>query len=128
MRLFISLLAATVLAVVVLTACNSKDQTSATTGNASSSGAANSSSVAGSSPASQTPATAQPAPGDGVRRITTVEARSALDKGEAVIVDVRSDSAYKEGHIKGAKLMPSNDFLNRIGELPRDKMIITYCS
>ena len=65
---------------------------------------------------------------DGVRRVTTSELRDLLSKGQAVVIDVRNEAAYKTGHIKGAKLIPTNEFLNRINELPRDKMIITYCS
>jgi 3-mercaptopyruvate sulfurtransferase SseA len=68
------------------------------------------------------------AQGDGVRRITPAEVRVALEKGEAVIVDVRGPGAYEAGHVKGALSMPTDQLLSRIGELPRDKMIITYCS
>jgi predicted sulfurtransferase len=68
------------------------------------------------------------AQGDGVRRVTPAEVRAALEKGEAVIVDVRGSGAYEAGHIKGARSMPTDQLLSRIGELPRDKMVITYCS
>ena len=66
--------------------------------------------------------------GDGVRRITPEEARKALDAGTAVIIDVRDEASYKAGHAKGARSIPVNDIASRAGELPRDKMIITYCS
>ena len=69
-----------------------------------------------------------PEQGDGVRRITPAEAREALDKGQAIIIDVRNDEAYKMGHVKGALLIPVNDFVARMKDLPRDKLIITYCS
>jgi 3-mercaptopyruvate sulfurtransferase SseA len=65
---------------------------------------------------------------DGVRRITPEEARKALETGKAIIVDVRDESSYKAGHAKGARWIPVNDISARAGELPRDKMIITYCS
>ena len=65
---------------------------------------------------------------DGVRRITPAEAREAVERGRAVIVDVRGEDSYKAGHIKGARWIPLNDLGARAGELPRDKMIITYCS
>ena len=65
---------------------------------------------------------------DGVRRITPAEAREAVEQGRAVIVDVRGEDSYKAGHIKGARWIPLNDIGARAGELPRDKMIITYCS
>jgi rhodanese-related sulfurtransferase len=66
--------------------------------------------------------------GDGVRRITPEEARKALDAGKAIIVDVRDEASYKFSHAKGARWIPLNDIASRVGELPRDKMIITYCS
>jgi 3-mercaptopyruvate sulfurtransferase SseA len=75
-----------------------------------------------------TPAAQETAPGDGVRRITPAEVRAALASGEAVIVDVRGAGAFAEGHIKGAMHLPTDQLLSRVGELPRDKMIITYCS
>jgi len=66
--------------------------------------------------------------GDGVRRITPAEARQALDSGKAIIIDVRDESSYKAGHAKGALLIPVTEIEARVKELPRDKMIITYCS
>jgi 3-mercaptopyruvate sulfurtransferase SseA len=69
-----------------------------------------------------------PEQGDGVRRITPAEAREALDKGAAIVIDVRNEQVYQTGHVKGAILIGLNDFIARIKDLPRDKMIITYCS
>ncbi len=66
--------------------------------------------------------------GDGVRRITPAEARAAVEKGQAVIVDVRGEDSFKAGHVKGALWIPVGDIASRSNELPRGKMIITYCS
>jgi hypothetical protein len=66
--------------------------------------------------------------GDGVRRITPEEARQAVESGKAIIVDVRDEASYKAGHVKGARWILADDIGSRIKELPRDKMIITYCS
>ncbi len=63
---------------------------------------------------------------DGVPRIAPIEAHELIEKGKAIMVDVRSESSYRIGHIQGALWMP--DVTSRIKELPRDKMIITYCS
>jgi hypothetical protein len=82
-------------------------------------------------PASEPTPTATSAmqtPEDGVRRITPAEAREAVDKGKAIIIDVRGEASYDAGHVKGARLIPVNDIGTRASELPRDKMIITYCS
>lgn len=117
MRLFFSLAAAVMLAVLVLAACNSQEPKGNAVGGVSPSSAATSPSSA-----------AQNVPSDGVRRITTVELRAALDKGTALVVDTRPVESYKQNHIKGSISMPVDQVPTRIGELPRDKMIVTYCS
>lgn len=72
---------------------------------------------------------AQPAaPVDDIKRISIDEARAAFDSGRAVIIDVRTEGAFKAGHIKGATLITYNDVAARAGELPKDKTIILYCS
>jgi hypothetical protein len=75
-----------------------------------------------------TPTPAMQTPEDGVRRISPAEAREAVDKGTAIIIDVRGDASYNAGHIKGALSISVNDIGSHTNELPRDKMIITYCS
>lgn len=65
---------------------------------------------------------------EGARRITPADLRELLKKGQAIIVDVRSEESYKAGHIKGAWLIPASDIAKRAEELPRDKLIATYCS
>jgi Rhodanese-like domain len=69
-----------------------------------------------------------PQSGDGVRRIKPEEVRDLLKQGKAILVDVRGAASYKAGHIKGALSIPYAEILDRAKELPRDKMIITYCS
>lgn len=66
--------------------------------------------------------------GDGVERVTTAELEKLLKEGKAIVVDVRSQAMYDLGHIAGAKLIPLPEFEARAKELPRDKMIVTYCS
>jgi 3-mercaptopyruvate sulfurtransferase SseA len=112
MRLFFLLSAAAVLAVLMLAGCNSQDMK----GNVASS----------SSQPVTTPA--QNVSSDGVRRITTVELRDALDKGTAIVIDTRPLESYKQNHIKGSISVPLDQVANRITELPRDKMIVAYCS
>jgi rhodanese-related sulfurtransferase len=68
------------------------------------------------------------AQGDGVTRITPADAFAAVQRGKAIIVDVRGEDSYKAGHIKGALLIPINEIGSRTKELPRGKMIITYCA
>jgi len=118
MRLYV-LLSAAILATLALTACNSRD------GSGSAARTGTSSNTTGAS-APAAPTTSMP--GDGVRRITTAELRDALERGTAVVVDVRTVEAYKVGHIKGALSIPEGEIVARKDELPRDKTIVFYCS
>ncbi|MDQ2921942.1 MAG: rhodanese-like domain-containing protein [Acidobacteriota bacterium] len=110
MRHILSLIAMGILGVLVLAACNSAEQQ-----------ASKSSSLATASPATKTPA-------DGVRRVTVVELKDLLAKDEAVVIDVRNEESYKAAHIKGAKLIPEAEVGKRSDELPKNKLIVTYCS
>lgn len=67
-------------------------------------------------------------PTDGVRRVTILELKDALEKGEAVVLDVRGEVEYKLGHIKGARSLPLGLIAGQSGDLPRDKLIVTYCT
>lgn len=67
-------------------------------------------------------------PSESARRITAADARQALAKGEAVLVDVRSKEAYTAEHAQGAITIPLGEVTTRAGELPKDKLIITYCT
>ena len=115
MRLLISL-ALVSFALLALMACHSAD---------SSTGVASRSTPAASPKPGVTPAAAH---SDGARRITTAELQDLISKGQAYVVDVRIQAAYDIGHIRGAKLIPYGEIGARIKELPRDKMIVTYCS
>ena len=113
MRLVFSLILGTALGcVLILTGCNSAEQKKVASAAA--------------------PGTAQPAPptvvADGVRRVTPTELRDMLAKNEAVVIDVRNAEAYNAAHVQGAKLIPEAEVANRSGELPKNKLIVTYCS
>jgi 3-mercaptopyruvate sulfurtransferase SseA len=79
-----------------------------------------------------TASAASPSPvvqtGDGVRRVTTTELAELMKQGKVIVLDVRTKDAYERGHIRGAKSLPINEVGERGKELPRDKMIVTYCS
>ena len=75
-----------------------------------------------------TPAvTSTPYP-DGARRVTIKELESLMKDGKVFLVDVRNQDSFNEGHIPGSKLIPTGEILNHLKELPRDKLIVTYCS
>jgi predicted sulfurtransferase len=67
-------------------------------------------------------------PSDGVRRVTVAELRDALETNDAIIIDVRGPVEYELGHIKGALSMPLGLIAQWVSELPRDKLIVTYCA
>jgi len=62
------------------------------------------------------------------RRISADEAKKAVAKGEAVLVDVRPKESYDIDHAQGAISLPLSDLGTRAGELPKDKLVITYCT
>jgi 3-mercaptopyruvate sulfurtransferase SseA len=77
--------------------------------------------------------TAEPLPTTGipypdVPRISLADAKSSLDKGQAVLIDVRSQAEYDQSHAVGALLLPSDQVESRLTELPRDKLLILYCT
>jgi len=119
MRVLFSLSAAIALAIVTLAACNSSESPGTKTSNGSRGNAT-------VSLPTTTPGSI--APSDGVKRITTIELRDALAKGAAIVVDVRPADAYRQSHIKGSISIPQEQVQARLSELPRDKMIVTYCS
>jgi 3-mercaptopyruvate sulfurtransferase SseA len=110
MRLVISFLVIVALGLGVLTACNSAELKTAKT-----------------SPVAPAQ-TAPPPPADGARRITVTELKDMLARNEAVVIDVRNQASYDAGHIRGAKLIPEAEVVNHSDELPKNKLIVTYCS
>ena len=52
-------------------------------------------------------------------------------QGEAtfdfVLVDTRGREPFAQGHIPGAWSIPAEELGEVIGQLPRDKEIVTYC-
>lgn len=108
MRLILSVFAVAIIGLGVLTACNSADWKDART--------------------SPTAPATKPRPADGARRVSIPELKDMLDRNEAVAIDVRNEASYNLGHIKGAKLIPEAEVVNHIDELPKNKLIVTYCS
>lgn len=61
-------------------------------------------------------------------RITIDQLRERMNRGEVVVVDVRPPEAYREQHIAGAINLPSDQIAARAAELPKEKLIVTYCT
>jgi hypothetical protein len=57
-----------------------------------------------------------------------VEALERRDRGEAVLIDVRSPQAYAEGHVPAALNIPSNEIEERAAEIRKmGRLPILYC-
>jgi predicted sulfurtransferase len=112
MRAFTLMMAIGLLAVLV--ACNSQDANRRSGNIAQKTG---------------TPQTAQPPSSlNTARRITAEELHKLWQKDEVLIVDTRNEPSFKQGHIRGAILIPTTEFASRADELPKSKMIVTYCT
>jgi rhodanese-related sulfurtransferase len=62
-----------------------------------------------------------------IPRVTAEEVKTRLDTGEALIlVDVRKESVYARGHIRGAICLPVTDFESRLARLPAGKSLVFY--
>lgn len=46
---------------------------------------------------------------------------------EAVLFDIREPAEYAHGHVPGAINLPQADLASRLGEVPRDCLVITLC-
>ena len=65
----------------------------------------------------------------GVSEVGPVEATRMLNHDNAVMIDMREDKDYREGHIINAIHIPLSDFGRRSAELDRykDRPVIAYC-
>ena len=66
-----------------------------------------------------------------VTRVTAEEVRERMDRGEKfTFVDARNEQAWSESDVKlpGAIRIPADEAGKRVGDLPKDRTIITYCT
>jgi phage shock protein E len=64
------------------------------------------------------------------QKITAQEAKAIIDGEEDVIIlDVRTDSEYKAGHIEGSVLLPHTEIKEKAHQMLPDKnaIILVYC-
>jgi len=69
--------------------------------------------------------------GQPVRRIELIdpdELAERLDADDLVVLDVREQDEFAEGHIPGSVNLPYGQLPERQGELPRDRAIAAICS
>ncbi|MCG2767453.1 MAG: rhodanese-like domain-containing protein [Anaerolineae bacterium] len=74
-----------------------------------------------------TPAVVQlPTPDRQVRLITAIDTKRLLGKGEAVLYDVRTPTAYESRHAVGAISFPEAQLETSLARLPMNKKLIFY--
>jgi rhodanese-related sulfurtransferase len=73
---------------------------------------------------------AQPAPTtpEQAPRVEAADVKRLVEKGEAVLVDVRGKDAWDAGHAAGAIHVPEAQVLSRLKDLPKEKLIAFYCT
>ena len=87
--------------------------------------------AAGNKVATGTPATKiayAPKPRPGELAIVEFTHLARATPTDTLILDVRNQDEANAGMINGAKLIPDEELLDRLGEIPKDKRIITHCS
>ncbi len=65
------------------------------------------------------------------KRITVAEVKKRLDRGEKIFfIDTRSPDSWaaSDVKIKGAVRIHYIEMKQRLHEIPRDRMIVTYCT
>ena len=61
--------------------------------------------------------------------ISQDEAKRLMDEGNCIVLDVREQSEYEEGHIENAVLLPYTEIEQRAEQVLPDKdaLILVYC-
>lgn len=65
------------------------------------------------------------------KRITVKEVKRRMDRGEPVLfIDTRNSHDWGESDVKlpGARRIHFKELDQHIDELPRDRLIVTYCT
>ena len=68
------------------------------------------------------------APDPDVPRMEVAQAKRLAASGQALLIDVRGDQYYNQLHIDGAISLPYDQVEQRLGQLPKDKWLILYCT
>lgn len=60
-------------------------------------------------------------------QVSRAELQRRIAEGSVTLIDVRPSAEYAAGHIPGARSLPLEDLLMRLGELPADGTVVAYC-
>ena len=67
--------------------------------------------------------------GDGrrVQRARTIDSRELATLDEAMVIDVRAEAEWNDGHIPGARHIFLADLVEAVDDLPRDRPLVVAC-
>ena len=63
----------------------------------------------------------------GIRKLSLDELQRLVEEGDVMLLDVRPELEYRQGHIVGARSMPVAELERRLAEVPRDREVVAYC-
>lgn len=64
-------------------------------------------------------------------KLTPRQVKERIDRGEAVLfIDARNPQAWQEAKtmLPGAVRVPADEVAEHLGEIPRDRTVIVYCT
>jgi rhodanese-related sulfurtransferase len=64
---------------------------------------------------------------DALETVDATELMERLNEGSVVVLDVRPEEEYRDGHIPGALSVPVDSLEAALQTLPRDRGIVAYC-
>jgi rhodanese-related sulfurtransferase len=59
--------------------------------------------------------------------VSVKQAKELIDNDEVVVIDVRTQGEYDEGHIPNATLIPEDEIDNKMEELDKDASYLMVC-
>lgn len=62
-----------------------------------------------------------------VPQLLVTEAKTLIDQGQALVLDVRGADEHRVGHIKGAINIHAGRIMKRLNQVPRDRQVIVHC-
>ena len=63
------------------------------------------------------------------RNLSSQEAYAMVDqRGDLFLLDVRTPGEYQQARLDGARLIPIDQFVKRLAEVPKDRPVLVYCA
>ena len=63
------------------------------------------------------------------RNLSSQEAYAMVgQRGDLFLLDVRTLGEYQQARLDGARLIPIDQFVKRLAEVPKDRPVLVYCA